>query len=36
MRESVNIIKQAIKKLEYTVGDDVLVRGKFTPPKATI
>ena len=33
MRESVNIIKQAIKKLEHTVGDDVLVRGKFTPPK---
>ena len=33
MRESVNIIKQAIKKLEYSVGDDVLVRGKFTPPK---
>jgi NADH-quinone oxidoreductase subunit D len=33
MRESVNIIKQAIEKLEYTVGEDVLVRGKFTPPK---
>jgi NADH-quinone oxidoreductase subunit D len=33
MRESVNIIKQAIEKLEYTVGDDVLVRDKFTPPK---
>lgn len=33
MKESVNIIKQALKKLEITVGDDVLVRGKFTPPK---
>ena len=33
MRESVNIIKQALMKLEYTVGEDVLVRGKFTPPK---
>jgi NADH-quinone oxidoreductase subunit D len=33
MRESTNIIKQAIKKLEHTIGDDVLVRGKFTPPK---
>ena len=33
MRESVSIIKQAIKKLQNTVGDDVLVRGKFTPPK---
>ena len=33
MKESVNIIKQALKKLELTVGDDVLVRGKFTPPK---
>ena len=33
MRESANIIKQALKKLEYTTGDDVLVRGKFTPPK---
>ena len=33
MKESVNIIKQALKKLEITVGDDVLVRGKFTPPR---
>ena len=33
MKESLKIIKQALKKLEYTVGDDVLVRGKFTPPK---
>ena len=33
MRESVSIMKQALKKLQGTVGDDVLVRGKFTPPK---
>ena len=33
MKESLKIIKQAVKKLEKTVGDDVLVRDKFTPPK---
>ena len=33
MRESISIIKQAIQKLQNTVGEDILVRGKFTPPK---
>ena len=36
MRESANIIKQALKKLEYTTGDDVLVREKLRPPKEMI
>jgi len=33
MRESIKIINQAIEKLSKTRGEDVLVRGKFTPPK---
>jgi NADH-quinone oxidoreductase subunit D len=33
MRESVKIIKQAIAKLEATKGEDVIARGKISPPK---
>ncbi len=33
MRESVSIMKQAIEKLASCRGDDILVRGKFSPPK---
>jgi NADH-quinone oxidoreductase subunit D len=33
MRESVKIILQAIDKLEATRGEDVLVRGKLSPPR---
>jgi NADH-quinone oxidoreductase subunit D len=33
MRESVKIILQAIEKLDATRGEDVLVRGKLTPPR---
>jgi NADH-quinone oxidoreductase subunit D len=33
MRESVKIIKQAIAKLEPTKGEDVIARGKISPPK---
>jgi NADH-quinone oxidoreductase subunit D len=33
MRESVKIIKQAIAKLEPTRGEDVIARGKISPPK---
>ena len=29
----VSIIRQSIVRLEKTSGQDVLVRGKFTPPK---
>ena len=32
MRESVKIIQQALKKLDDCRGQDVLVRGKLTPP----
>jgi NADH-quinone oxidoreductase subunit D len=33
MRESVKIIKQAIAKLEQCKGEDVIARGKLSPPK---
>ncbi len=33
MRESIKIIKQAIDKIYKNPNEDVLVRGKFTPPK---
>ena len=33
MRESVKIIRQALEKLDQCKGDDVLARGKLTPPK---
>ncbi len=33
MRESLKIINQAIDKLSKNKDEDVLVRGKFTPPK---
>ncbi len=33
MRESVKIIHQAIEKLDQCKGEDVLARGKLTPPK---
>jgi NADH-quinone oxidoreductase subunit D len=33
MRESVKIIKQAIAKLEQCKGEDVIARGKISPPK---
>ncbi|HEU0221991.1 MAG TPA: NADH-quinone oxidoreductase subunit D [Paracoccaceae bacterium] len=33
MRESVKIMRQAIEKLDKTKGEDVLARGKLTPPK---
>jgi NADH-quinone oxidoreductase subunit D len=33
MRESTKIILQALDKLEGCKGDDVLARGKLTPPK---
>ncbi len=33
MRESVKIILQAIEKLNECKGEDVLARGKLTPPK---
>jgi len=33
MRESIKIIKQAIRKLDDCKGEDVLARGKLTPPK---
>ncbi|MXU65599.1 NADH-quinone oxidoreductase subunit D [Oceanomicrobium pacificus] len=33
MRESVKIMRQAIEKMELTKGEDVLARGKLTPPK---
>ena len=36
MKESINIIKQALKKLDDTIGEDVLVRGKITPPKREV
>ncbi len=32
MRESIKIIDQAVEKLNTSKGEDVLVRGKFTPP----
>ena len=32
MRESVKIIQQALRKLDDCRGQDVLVRGKLTPP----
>ncbi|MEO1001038.1 MAG: NADH-quinone oxidoreductase subunit D, partial [Pseudomonadota bacterium] len=32
MRESVKIIRQAIMKLGETTGQDVMARGKITPP----
>jgi NADH-quinone oxidoreductase subunit D len=32
MRESVKIMRQAIEKLDKTRGEDVLARGKITPP----
>jgi NADH-quinone oxidoreductase subunit D len=33
MRESVKIIQQAIAKMEETRGQDVIARGKISPPK---
>ena len=33
MRESVKIIQQAIEKMEATKGQDVIERGKISPPK---
>lgn len=33
MRESIKIIQQAIVKLDKCKGEDVLARGKLTPPK---
>ncbi len=33
MRESVKIIEQSIRLMEATRGEDVLARGKITPPK---
>ncbi len=33
MRESTKIIRQAIQKLDECKGEDVLARGKLTPPK---
>ncbi len=33
MRESIKIIQQAITKLNECKGDDILARGKLTPPK---
>jgi NADH-quinone oxidoreductase subunit D len=35
MRESVKIILQACEKLDATRGEDVLVRGKLSPPRRT-
>ncbi len=35
MRESIKIIRQAIVKLNECQGEDVLARGKWTPPKRT-
>ncbi|MGB0499486.1 MAG: NADH-quinone oxidoreductase subunit D, partial [Rubricella sp.] len=32
MRESVKIMRQALEKLDQCKGDDVLARGKITPP----
>jgi NADH-quinone oxidoreductase subunit D len=32
MRESVKIILQAVEKLSYCTGQDVMVRGKLAPP----
>jgi NADH-quinone oxidoreductase subunit D len=32
MRESVRIVQQAIEKMEATRGQDVLTRGKISPP----
>jgi NADH-quinone oxidoreductase subunit D len=32
MRESVKIIQQAIEKMEATKGEDVITRGKISPP----
>ncbi|MEM9013392.1 MAG: NADH-quinone oxidoreductase subunit D [Pseudomonadota bacterium] len=32
MRESLKIVRQAVEKLEETAGEDVMVRGKLTPP----
>ena len=36
MRESVSIMKQAIEKLANCRGEDILVRGKFSPPKRNV
>ena len=36
MRESVKIISQAIDKLRACKGDDILARGKLSPPKRDI
>ena len=33
MRESIKIMRQALEKLDQCKGDDVLARGKITPPK---
>ncbi|MBB5515722.1 NADH-quinone oxidoreductase subunit D [Rubricella aquisinus] len=33
MRESVKIMRQALEKLDQCKGEDVLARGKLTPPK---
>ncbi len=33
MRQSVRIIRQAIEKLDATKGEDVISRGKISPPK---
>ena len=33
MRESLKIVRQAIEKLNACQGDDILARGKVTPPK---
>jgi NADH-quinone oxidoreductase subunit D len=33
MRESIKIMHQAIEKLQMTMGQDILSRGKLSPPK---
>jgi NADH-quinone oxidoreductase subunit D len=33
MRESVKVIQQAVQKMEETRGQDVIARGKISPPK---